>query len=41
METTYFTTDFSNRNQCEKIFNDYKIGKYIGKGAYAYVYEAY
>jgi len=40
MRSAYFTLEkVSDRSECEKLLNDYKIGKEIGKGAYGKVYD--
>ena len=38
-ETTYFAVDFKTRSKCENLYTKYKLGKYIGKGAYAKVFD--
>lgn len=41
METiSYFSVDYLDRSKCEKLHYQYKLGKYLDKGATAKIYEA-
>ena len=39
MEPVFFDVDFKTRQDCQKLYKNYKLGKYIGKWAYGKVHE--